>query len=109
MHSQHDKKEVRRIAKERIEILFSLAEKYAKTMPERAKRYIELAIKIGMRCNVPIPKNLKRRFCKRCHAFLTPGLNCRVRTRKDKQAVVVKCLECGNIMRYPYIKEKKNK
>ena len=41
-----------RIAGERIDILLGLAGKEAKKHPERARRYVELARKIGMRYNV---------------------------------------------------------
>ncbi|NIO19275.1 MAG: ribonuclease P [Candidatus Aenigmarchaeota archaeon] len=97
-----------RLAKERISILFEQAEKEFRKHPERSKRYVELARRIGMRYNVRIPKNLRRRFCKKCLSYLKPGVNCRVRMRKDRQAVVVTCSVCGNVSRHPYIKEKQN-
>ncbi len=97
------------IAKERIKILFDLAEKEFKEHPERSHRYVELARKIGMRYNVRIPRELKRKFCKKCHHYLVPGVNLRVRTRVSQQAVIMKCLDCGHVMRYPYRKEKKLK
>jgi len=97
----------KKIAKERIRILFDLAEEVIEKHPERSKRYVELARKIGMRYNVRIPKDLKRKFCKKCLSYLKPGVNCRVRTSEGKQAVIITCLECGEVARYPYIKEKK--
>jgi ribonuclease P protein subunit RPR2 len=97
-----------RIARERISILFKQAEKEFKKHPERSKRYVELAKKIGMRYNVRIPKNLRRRFCKKCFSYLKPGVNCRVRTSKSRQSVVVTCLVCGFVSRQPYIREKQN-
>ena len=57
----------KKIASERINILFRLASEEFKKHPERSNRYVELARKIGMRYNVRIPKLLKRRFCKKCH------------------------------------------
>jgi len=98
----------RRIARERIRILFEEADKAFKEHPERSKRYVELAKKIGMRYNVRIPRELKRKFCKKCLSYLKPGVNCRIRTRRDKQAVIVTCLVCGHVSRHPYIKEKQN-
>ena len=97
----------KKIAKERIKILFKKAEEVFNENPKIADRYIELARKIGMRYNVRIPRELKRKFCRKCYKYLRPNINCKVRTRKDKQSVVIKCLECGYIMRYPYKKEKK--
>jgi len=98
----------KRIARERISILFREAGKEFRKHPERSKRYVELAKKIGMRYNVRIAKNLKRRFCSRCSSYLKPGVNCRVRTSESKQAVTVTCLACGFVSRHPYIREKRN-
>ncbi len=55
---------------------------------------------------VRIPKSIKRFICKRCKTLLIPGKNLRVRL-KDAH-LVYKCKECNFIMRYPYLKEKKN-
>ncbi len=96
-----------KIARERIEILLSLAEKEVRKHPDRAERYVELARKIGMRYNIRPGRHAKMRFCSRCNTFLVPGLNCRVRTSKDRQALVITCGRCGSVKRYPYGKEKK--
>ena len=95
-----------KIARERIRILFDLAEKEFGRHPGRSKRYVELARKIGMRYNVRLTKGMKMRFCPKCLSYLKPGVNCRVRTKKDRQAVILTCLGCGFVSRYPYIKEK---
>ena len=97
----------KRIAKERVEILFELAEKEFKKYPERSKRYVELARKIGMRYNVRLTRKMKMRFCRRCLSYLKPGVNCRVRTRSDRKSVILTCMECGHVIRYPYIKEER--
>ncbi len=94
------------IAKERIDILVSLAEAEAKKHPERTKRYVDLARRIGMRYNVRMDKEARIRICKECSSFLIPGYNCTVRTRKDKQSLIVTCNKCGSVKRYPYRKEK---
>ncbi|NIO23017.1 MAG: ribonuclease P [Candidatus Aenigmarchaeota archaeon] len=98
----------KRIAKERVSILFKQAGKEFRKHPERSKRYVELSRKIGMRYNVRIPKDLRRRFCSKCSSYLRPGVNCRVRTSESKQAVTVTCLVCGFVSRHPYIREKQN-
>jgi len=113
MHDRRDSRSRKKpenwvkIAKERIDILFSLAEREAGKHPERSKRYIQLARRIGMRYNVRLGPSLKRRFCPSCFAYLVPGKTSRVRTVRDRQAVVVKCLSCGKEKSYPYIREKK--
>ena len=99
----------KRIAIERIEKLFEAAEREFKRNPENSHGYAVLARKIAMRYTVKIPKHLRRRICKKCHRYLVSGTNCMVRTNPNQKAVIVKCRECGNIMRFPYSKEKKAK
>jgi ribonuclease P protein subunit RPR2 len=94
---------------ERIERLFSLAEKEFSIHPERSHRYVFLARKIAMRYNIRIPPELRRSYCKKCYKYLKPSINCRVRTNASQRAVIVTCLECGHVMRHPYRKEKKLK
>lgn len=91
-----------KIAKERINILFRLAKKFHKEFPERTKRYIGLARKIGMRYNVRLDKERKKEFCKKCNSLLVPGYSATVRTDKKTKTVTIKCLNCKNIMRTPY-------
>jgi len=91
---------IRDMARQRIEILFGLAEKEFSEHPERSNRYVQLARRIGMRHNVRIPRELKRRMCKHCYSYLVPGTNARVRLRK--RYVTVTCLQCNKQMRCPY-------
>ncbi|MCD6381752.1 MAG: hypothetical protein J7L43_02120 [Candidatus Aenigmarchaeota archaeon] len=97
----------KKIAKERIQILFEEAEKAAKKDRfELADRYVELARKIGMRYNVRIPRELKRRFCKYCYTYLYPGKTAEVKIDSKKKVVKVKCLKCGKVMNFPYVKRR---
>jgi len=91
-----------KIAKERIEILFSLAEKEFKKHPERSRRYVELARKIGLRYNVRLLKDDKRKFCKKCNTLLKPGISSKVRLDKSTKTINVHCLNCEKIYRFPY-------
>lgn len=96
-----------RIAEERIELLYEFARGVFKEDPLLANRYVEVARRIGMRCEVRIPQELKRFTCRACGSFLVPGANCRVRTKPGKgPIVVVTCLNCGEIKRYPTSKER---
>ncbi len=97
----------KRIGLERIKKLFVLAEKNFRLKPEYSHRYVQLARKIAMRYNIRMPKHLKRRFCKKCYRYLVPGKNSEIRTRGEQKAVTVKCMECGNVTRYPYKREAK--
>lgn len=91
------------IAKERIEKLFSEAESVFNKEPKLAKRYVTLARKISTRTNTRIPKNLKRKFCKKCNAFLIPGKNAKIRTKN--KAIIITCLECKGISKWPFGKK----
>lgn len=98
------KGEIRDIGRERIKILLGLAEQESKKPGMgRARRYAELARKIAMRYQIELPREYKRRICKKCGSFLVFGKNATVRTL-DK-AVSIKCGECGNIVRVPFTRE----
>ncbi len=94
----------RRIALERMTALFRLAESEAlRRHAGRARRYVELARRLGMRYNVRVPREFKRRYCRKCHAFLVPGVNCRVRVSRGK--ITSTCALCGDIRRFAYVRE----
>ncbi len=96
----------RQIARERIDALFGLAKKESlKGNAARANRYVELGRKIGMRYNVRLPSEYKRRVCKACHAYLLPSKTARVRVGDSR--IVTTCLACGTVMRFPYVREQK--
>lgn len=94
------------IAEERIQILFSLAAREFASRPGRAHRYVELARRVGKRYNVKMPKDLRHRFCKKCNHYLKPGVNARIRASPNQRAMVLTCLDCGQVMRFPYRREK---
>ena len=91
-----------KIARERIQILFSLAEKELKKHPERSQRYIQLARKIGLRYNIRLTKEQKRKFCKGCSIPLVPGVTAKIRMDSKKRTLIIKCLKCNRIYRHPY-------
>lgn len=88
------------MAEQRIRRLFNLAAEVFPTRPDLSNRYVDIARRISMRHRVSIPSEFKRSVCKECHAFLVPGANSRVRV--DGNNVVITCLKCGCIKRYPY-------
>ena len=94
----------RRIALERMTTLFRLAEKEAlQRHADRARRYVELSRRIGMRYNVRVPAPFKRSYCKKCFAFLLPSVSSRVRVGDGH--IVVTCAACGAVQRFPYRRE----
>ncbi len=94
----------RDISQERISRLFDLALEEFPCDPSRSERYVSLARKIGMRHRVNIPSELKRYMCKKCGSFLVPGKNSRIRLKGG--CIIVTCLECGAIKRYPFNERK---
>jgi len=88
-----------KIAKERIDILFDLAEKNLNKKLKRSQRYVELARKIGTRYNVRFSKETKSKFCKNCNTLLK-GTKAKVRT--EGKTLIIKCQNCHTIYRYPY-------
>src|SRR5207247_4391498 len=88
--------------------LFGLAETAAlHRRTERARRYVELARRIGMRYNVRVPAPFKRSFCKKCFAFLLPSVSARIRVGEGR--VVVTCGACGAVQRDPYSREERGR
>src|SRR3989338_1308478 len=94
----------RRIAQERIQILFRLAKEEAAVHPKRSKRYVELATKIGEKYKVRLPKKFKRMHCRRCKAYWMFGKNVTIRLLPKERVVSYRCRECGAAKRHPYVK-----
>jgi len=90
----------KQISRERIEILFSEAEKIFRTNPERAKNYIKQAWRIALKYRVRIPLALKRSFCKKCFYYLKAGASASIRL--NKQRLIITCKNCGAVKRIPY-------
>ena len=71
-----NKVKLKKISLEQIKDLFQ----NAKQNPSKANPYVKKARKIGMKVNVSIPKQYKRKYCKHCNNYFKSG-NYRVRTR----------------------------
>ena len=89
----------KRIAVERIRTLFREAEGMFKKRPDLSELYVDLAKKISLKYKIDIPPHLKRRMCKKCGAFLSPGKTCSIRTHQGK--LVYHCLKCKGMTRVP--------
>ena len=73
------------IASERIQILAERAGEMARAGDALfADRYARLARALGMRYNIRLPPDFKRRLCRGCGSYLLPGRNLRVRLRPKK-------------------------
>jgi ribonuclease P protein subunit RPR2 len=87
----------KKIAKERINVLFNQAlEK--KNDQVLSKRYIILARKLSTKYKISIPSQFKRLFCKKCNILMIPSKTCRVRLKGIN--IVYTCLNCKNISRF---------
>ena len=94
------------IARQRMRRLVDLAvEEVRMGNIERARRYVHLARRIGMKTNVSMPADF--RYCKGCLSPIVPGLNATVRLRDEK--VVIHCHDCNSIKRIPYVREKRGR
>jgi len=90
------------IAQERIRILFHQAEETHPTDPELAQKYVDHALRIATRTRTHLPRDLRRRVCRSCKAYLVPGDTSRTRIRQRREPhVATTCLKCGHIHRIP--------
>ena len=88
-----------KLARERIERLFTLAEESSKNdNPEESRRLVELARLIGKRYNQRLSKSQRIKVCRKCNSFFNSG-NSKHRL-SPKGWKVVTCLGCGSIIRH---------
>jgi len=99
------KNQRKKVATRHVNTLLQLSLQIMDEHPERARRYIEMTRNIVRKHKVRLSNEQKRQFCKCCNTPLVPGKTCRVRTRNEK--VSVTCLNCGNIKRHPFSREKR--
>lgn len=92
---------VKQLASDRIGRLLGLARARLGARPDLTKRYVRLALLLSKRYNVGIGPE-KKHICRRCGTYLVEGRNLQVRASPKHRAIAYKCLECGNIQRFPY-------
>ena len=90
---RQNKSKLKESALEKVKILFH----EIKSNPDKANDYIKKARRIAMKVNLPIPKDLKRKYCRHCNNYFKSG-NYRVRTRN--KMVVYYCLNCKKYMKF---------
>ncbi len=93
---------VKKIASERIDILFGLAEGSLKENGALSKRYVSELRKISTHYKVRIPKKLRNSICTRCNVVLSPGFNATVRIVSSRRYVAYKCNSCGKEIHVRY-------
>ncbi len=80
-----------KIGLERIYRLFELTEETKDKGLQ--KRYLTIATKIGKKCQISIPKELKTKYCKKC-------LSLSVQTKKEEPFTIITCKECGFVKKF---------
>ena len=85
---------IRKIAQERIEILYDAAVRVYPKDQELAKEYIKLLEEIGRHYKVRIPKATAAHICKKCNAPLIEGQNLEVRVLAGQNRRIYRCKVC---------------
>jgi len=89
------------VATERFQILLDQAKKMASTDEKLSRRYVDLARRISSRTKVRIPRESKMYLCKGCGLALVSGHNAKIRLHAHTTGIVISCLSCGAVKRYP--------
>ena len=100
MQRRHAPTQLKELAVQRIDRLFTEAESAFPRHPERSERYVTLARKIAMKARITLPRALKQKYCKRCDAYLKAGVTSRVRLRNN--FILITCLRCRALRKFPY-------
>jgi ribonuclease P protein subunit RPR2 len=93
---------VKKIAVERIGILYDLAVATYNTDPKLSSQYIKKLKRISAHYRIKLDNNMKRHICKRCGSLLVSGSNLSIKIASSKRLVLYKCLNCGAETRLPY-------
>lgn len=101
LRKRSSRKDIKRLARVRIDILWEQANTERLSQPDLARRWMSQAKRIAQKARMKLPRFMKRRICSKCGTVLVPGKNCRFRIRHNRSRhVSVICLECGSIKRY---------
>src|SRR5437879_7407356 len=63
--------------------------------------YVSRGRKISSRTKVRVPRESKMYLCKGCGLALVPGHNAKIRLHAHTTGIVISCLSCGAVKRYP--------
>jgi|SRR3989338_250293 len=109
MRSEMPLREYKKLSKSELRAKILAFFEKAQTSKEltTSNALVRRAQKIVLATKTRLPRELKRRFCRHCGAYLVSGKNATIRTQRGK--VVFRCLECKHMSRIPYVREKKAK
>jgi ribonuclease P protein subunit RPR2 len=95
-----NKKNIERIATERIEILIDKALREINDNEKLSQSYAKLALKIAMRVRIRMPYLIRQLFCRKCKQFIVPGVDSRVRIGGNKiKCIRITCRKCNHVYR----------
>jgi ribonuclease P protein subunit RPR2 len=95
-----NKKNIKRIATERIEILIDNALREMHNDENLSQSYAKLARKIAMRVRIRMPYWMRQLFCRKCKQFIVPGINSRIRIGRAKvKSIRITCMKCNHVYR----------
>ena len=95
-----NKKNIERIATERIEILIENALREIQNDEKLSQSYARLARKIAMRVRIRMPYMIRQLFCRNCKEFIVPGFNSRIRIGRAKvKSIRITCMKCNHVYR----------
>ncbi len=99
MIKKHFKPNQKKIAKARMDFLFQLAKEVFKENSSLADKYVKIARRIAMKHKLKLDPKFKKMFCRNCHKYIMPGINCRVRLHRHR--LIYYCLSCRHYTRHP--------
>jgi ribonuclease P protein subunit RPR2 len=86
---------VKKIAAERMSILYGLAIDSLKSNPELSKEYVKNIIKISSHCKIRMDPKIRATICKDCKLPLVPGTNSELRIIAREHRKIYRCVACG--------------
>ena len=84
----------KRIANERILILFKLAEENLGAKPELSNEYAKLIREIAMHYRIKLAKGVSSHICRGCGGFLEPGVSALIRVIAKQRLRIYTCTGC---------------
>ncbi len=86
---------IRKVAAERIEILYDAAVRTYPNDQELSKGYIKLLLEIGRHYKIRITKEMAAHICKKCSLPLVSGMNLQTRVLAKEKRYIYRCSGCG--------------
>lgn len=95
-----NKKNIEKIATQRIEILIENALREMQNDENLSQSYARLARKIAMRVRIRMSYRVRQLFCRKCKQFIVPGFNSRIRIGRAKvRCIRITCMKCNHVYR----------